>query len=287
MRIPTPADFDALESWGLVADPFAAIADYSETRAQRRGDNERHCQAREEYAADADGRFVTDTQAYYRDLERPIDRTKWSYLKRRKAWFQPPVEWGRFAAPGTSRLLDAGCGDGDQTQRVAEFVAGRWQAAGYDGFPLQIVGVDLSASRIENARRHTRTPHEKITLRFERGDVVSGLDYGEDFFDYTLAMGLFELLEESVDDVLDELARVTAQGLYVRDILEDYPGLTPRPALDETLSDHDFVVEECHRLFEEPFTESGTKDPLAIWPMNVHQVLFASDTDPPPHESRY
>ncbi|MBX0288252.1 class I SAM-dependent methyltransferase [Haloarcula salinisoli] len=287
MRIPTPADFRELESWGLLADPMAAVSDYSDERARRREDNERHCRARAEYEANADETFVADSQAYYRDLDRPIDRTKWAYLKRRKAWFHPPVEWGRFAAPGTSRILDAGCGDGDGTQRVADFIAGRWRAAGYDGFPLEIVGADLSASRIENARRHTESPHEKITLRFEQDDVAAGLDYGDDFFDYTLAMGFFEVLDERFDDALSELERLTAHGLYVRDILEDYPGLSARPDLDDALAERGFDVVARHRIFEEPFTESGTEDPLAVWPMNVHQVLFGAVRDPVAHDTRY
>lgn len=287
MHVPRPADFRDLESWGLVADPMAAIADYSPERASRRENNERHCRAREEYADNVGESFIEDTQAYYRDLDRPIDRTKWAYLKHRKAWFQPPLEWGRFAAPGTSRILDVGCGDGDQTQRVADFVAGRWTAAGYDGFPLEIVGVDLAESRVENARRHTDSPHEKITLRFEQGDLLDGLDYGDAFFDYTLAMGLFEVLEEGFHGALEELARLTASGLYIRDILESYPGLHARPDLPETLTDRGFDVVARHKVFEEPFTESGTEDPLAIWPMNVHQVIFAALEEPVAPEDRY
>jgi len=104
MRIPTADDFRALERWGLIERPLAAIEDYSPERERKRADNDRHRRAREEYEpSDA---FLTDTQAYYRGMERPIDRTKWAYLKRRKAWFQPPLGWGRYAAPGTSTIRD-------------------------------------------------------------------------------------------------------------------------------------------------------------------------------------
>jgi SAM-dependent methyltransferase len=288
MHVPTPEDFRALTDWGLVERPFAAIDDYSAERQRRRTENDRHQRRRREQEDNASAEFVADSQAYYRSMDRPIDRTKWSYLKRRKAWFQPPVGWNRFAAPGTSRVLDLGCGDGDQTQRVADFVAGQWLSAGYDGFPLEIVGVDLSESRVENARRHTRSPHEKITLRFETGDAVAGLDYGADFFDHTLAMGLFEVLgDDPLEAVLDELARLTAQGVYVRDILDASPGLTPRPDLSARLADRGFDTVERHKLFEEPFVATGTRDPLDVWPMNVHQVLFAAATDPPGPEDRY
>jgi len=287
MRVPQPEDFRELEQWGLIADPFAALKDYSEERAERRWENDRHCRAYEEFKSSTADERVDDVQEHYRDLDRPIDRTKWTYLKRRKAWFHPPLEWGRFAEPGTARILDIGCGDGDQTQRVAEFVAGRWQATGFDGFPLEIVGVDLSASRIENARQHTSSPHEQITLRFEQGDLLDGLDCADDYFDYSLAMGIFEVFDERFDEMLTELTRVTAEGLYVSDILEEYPWVTPRPDLPGVLAERGLDVVERHKLLQEPFTESGTEDPLAIWPMHLHQVLFAAVEDPATPAERY
>lgn len=288
MRIPTTDDFRAIEEWGLIEYPLAAIADYSPERDSKRADNDRHQRAKREYENAQSEAFIEDTQAYYRAMDRPIDRTKWTYLKHRKAWFQPPLEWGQFASPGTSRILDLGCGDGDQTQRVAEFVAGRWQSTGYDGFPLEIVGIDLNDSRIENARRHTKSPHEKITLRFEQGDSCAGLDYESDFFDYTLAMGLLEVLDDDrIEQVLEEITRLTTHGVYVRDLLEEYPGLSPRPNLADRFSNRGFECIEREKLFEEPFTASGTMDPLEIWPMNVHQVLFLTNENPVDRSERY
>ena len=288
MRVPTPEDVRELERWGLVERPLAAVEEFSPELERRRSENDRHQRKRREQEAGVSEAFLEDTQDYYRSMERPIDRTKWAYLKRRKVWFHPPVEWGRFASPGTSRILDLGCGDGDQTERVAEFVAGRWTAAGYDGFPMEVVGVDLSESRVENARRHARSPHEAITLRFEQGDALAGLDYDDDHFDYTLALGLLEVLEDdSAERVLDEVARLTANGVYVRDLLDPMPGFHPRPDLDERLDDRGFETVARHRVLEEPFVEEGTRDPLDVWPMNLHQVLFAAAADPTPPEERY
>jgi SAM-dependent methyltransferase len=288
MRIPEPWDFHALEDWGLIANPMAAVDDYSESRAERRWDNERHRRAHESYAEEQPEAFVTDAQAYYRSMDRPIDRTKWEFLKRRKAWFHPPEGWDEFAAPGVARVLDLGCGDGDVTQRVADHVAATWLRAGYDGFPMEIVGVDLNESRVANARRHASSPHDKITLRFEQGDALAGLDYGDHYFDYTVLAGLLEVLDdEQLSTVLTETARLTARGLYVRDVLEDYPGIHPRPNIPSILAAHGFDVEAHHRVFEEPFTEEGTQDPLGVWPMNVNQVLFAERDDPVPAADRY
>ncbi|MEF8842344.1 MAG: class I SAM-dependent methyltransferase [Haloarculaceae archaeon] len=288
MRVPTPEDFRTLEAWGLVERPMAAVEEFSEELERRRSGNERHRRKRREQEEEVSEAFLEDTQTYYRSMDRPIDRTKWAYLKRRKAWFHPPVGWGNLAAPGTSRVLDLGCGDGDQTERVAEFVAGRWTAAGYDGFPMEIVGVDLSGSRVENARRHARSPHGDITLRFEQGDAVDGLDYGDDHFDYTLAMGLLETLDDDlVEPVAGEIDRLTANGVYVRDVLDPIPGVHPRPDLDEQLIERGFETVERHRLLEEPFVEEGTRDPMDLWPMNLNQVLFATATDPTPPAERY
>lgn len=288
MRIPTPSDFRAIENWGLIEDPLAAVEDYSEKKEKRRCENERHCRARDEYQENQSEEFIRDSQAYYRSMDRPIDRTKWEYLKRRKAWFNPPLGWDQFSSPGVSRILDLGCGDGDITQRVADHVAASWLRAGYDGFPLEIIGVDLSQSRVHNARQHTTTPHDKITLKFAQGDALDGLKYKDRYFDYTLLVGLLEILDDrQTRTVLSEVGRLTSYGVYVRDVLDEYPGLAPRPDLPSTLSNYGFTTEPQERVFEEPFVEEGSKDPLSIWPMNVNQVIFAERDDPPPHADRY
>ena len=288
MRIPTPSDFGEVETWGLIERPLAAIEDYTEAKEQRRWENDRHCETYEDYKHNQSEQFVDDSQEFYRSMDRPIDRTKWDFLKRRKAWFYPPLGWERFASPGTARVLDLGCGDGDQTQRVAEFIAGRWTASGYDGFPMEIVGVDLNESRIRNAKQLVRSPHRKITMRFERADATAGLRFADDYFDYTLLGGVLEVLDDDdITPVLDAMTRLTADGVYVRDILDEYPGLYPRPELPDLLSNCGFDVLERHRVFEEPFVEEGTRDPLDVWPMNVHQVLFASAQERTPPEDRY
>ena len=286
MRIPQPEDFATIDSWGLVENPRAALDDFSERKAEARWSNRRHCRARAEYVRTQSDAFVADAQSYYRSMERPIGRTKWEYLKRRKAWFHPPVGWNRFAEPGVARIVDVGCGDGDLTQRIADHVAGAWLRAGYGGFPLEVVGVDLNESRIRNARTHVQSPHEKITTRFERGDVIDGLRYEDDFFDYAVMNGFFELFDDdTIDQVLDEVARLTARGWYVRDVLENYPGMHPRPDLDEMLTDRGFTVRSTHRVMKEPFCEEGTTDPLGVWPMDLNQVVVADvDAVVPPAE---
>ncbi len=288
MRIPQPEDFAAIGEWGLIENPRAAIDDFSERKERARWKNQRHCRARRAYVNDQSEKFIDDSQAYYRSLERPIDRTKWEYLKRRKGWFHPPVGWDEFAAPGVSRIVDLGCGDGDLTQRVADHVAASWMRAGYEGFPLEVVGVDLNDSRIENARAHTRTPHDRISMRFETADVLETLAYGDDYFDYAVMNGFLEMFDDSrIDDVLTEVTRLIARGCYVRDVLDEYPGMYPRPELDGLLKRHGFTVETRHEVLKEPFVEEGTTDPLAVWPMDLNQVVFARADSVTAPEKRY
>ena len=51
----------------------------------------------------------------------------------------------------------------------------------------------------------------------------------------------------------------------------------------------DFRELESWGLVERPMAavEEGTRDPLDIWPMNLHRVLFAAATDPTPPAERY
>jgi SAM-dependent methyltransferase len=288
MWIPQPDDFASITDWGLIENPCAAVEDFSERKEKARWENDRHCQARQEYIENQSDEALNDPQAYYRSLQRPIDRTKWEYLKRRKAWFHPPVGWNQFSAPGVSRIVDFGCGDGDLTQRVADHIAANWLRAGYDGFPLEIVGIDVNDSRLCNARSHTASPHEHITMRFEKADILDGLAYGDDYFDYGLAIGFLELFDdERINDVLTEVTRLTARGLYIRDVLDEYPGMYPRPDFDSLLSGQGFSVQTRHKVLKEPFVEEGTTDPLAVWPMDLNQVVFARANSVTPPEERY
>jgi SAM-dependent methyltransferase len=288
MRIPTDEDFRQLSEWGLIADPFAAVADYSDAKREARWDNDRHCREHEAYETAREEGDSGVSQEYYRSMERPIDRRKWEYLKRRKAWYIPPIGWGRFAAPETARILDLGCGDGDVTQRIADFVAGRWRQSGYDGAPLEIVGVDLNESRIRNARKLTNSPHSKITLSFQTGDVTRGLDFENEYFDHVISTGVIEVFEGSLfEQFLDEVYRLTWDSLYLQDVLDEFPGSHVRPELDERLESAGFRIDRQEKVLQEPFVESGTKDPLHIWPMLLNQILVARKDDSGPYEDRW
>ena len=288
MRVPTEQDFATIESWGHISDPLAAAQDFSEEKIDRRWQNEYHQQAWEEYHESRENAQGGGSQDYYESMERSINRTKWEYLKRRKAWYTPPTGWGKFAAPGTARILDLGCGDGDVTQRIADFIAGRWQQINYDGFPLEIVGIDLNSVRIDNARRLTNSPHPKITMTFETGNAADGLSYPNNYFDYVVSTGVIEILNDDLATaVLDEITRVAARGIYIEDLLDEFPGGYPREELPDMLADRGFNTRERHKMFQQPFSEEDSTDPLKIWPILVVQALYAEANNPTPPQDQY
>ena len=90
-----------------------------------------------------------------------------------------------LAAP-PAKVLDLGTGTG----RVARFVAERWPQA-------SVVGADLSAGMIEEARRLGGGVHYDVA-------DASALPYGDDTFDLVTLSNMIPFF--------DELARVTAPG---------------------------------------------------------------------------
>ena len=63
---------------------------------------------------------------------------------------------------------------------------------------IHIVGIDLNFSRVENAKKLVHTNNENITFEFHQGDFVGdNLNYSENYFDFSLATGVFEILNNN------------------------------------------------------------------------------------------
>jgi ubiquinone/menaquinone biosynthesis C-methylase UbiE len=97
-----------------------------------------------------------------------------------------------------ARVLDVGCGTGDDARALASLVAP-------DGC---VVGVDTSVTMVEEARR--RSKGLGLPLEFRTGDAHR-LDFGDGAFDGARADRVFQHLDDP-KQALAELIRVTKPG---------------------------------------------------------------------------
>ncbi len=279
MWFPTEFDFKVIESWGLKERPLAAVDDYSHLKCEQRWLNpEQHeiyadyVMRRKEYVQ------KKDFDDYYRRAEKPIDRERWEYLMRRKAWYIMPLGWENIAKNG-GIVADLGCGDGDTIQRLIEFVETYWQLENIDNKKVHIVGLDLNKSRVENAQNLVVCSNSNISVEFLQGDLVKvGLKYENDYFDYSLCCGVLEILDdEQFDAFTNEMTRVTSQGIYIEDLFERFPGGFPRDTLGKELHQRGFVVTQRQVVLTEPFSKEKLQDPKKLWPMLLVQNIWAEN----------
>ena len=275
---PKDEDFQAIKSWGLDENPLRAIEDFSPLKLEMRWVNSHQRDAHLEYYKKREDYIKNKNfDNYYKTAQKPIDRRRWEYLKDRKAWYILPLGWEKFAEEGVTRVLDLGCGDGDVTQRMADYIAKCWKEKNYNGHKIEIYGYDLNQSRIDNAKKLCTSPHPDISFKFDVCDVVGkGIPHEDNFFDYSGTTGVFEILEDApADKFLEEICRVTSKGVYVEDLADEYPGGYPRENFDQWFEKYGFRLEKHHWVLTEPFTLEGTMDPMKLWPSLKDQVMFA------------
>lgn len=275
---PKENDFATLAAWGLAQDPLKAIKDFSPLKLELRWVNPYQREAYLDYFKKREAYIQKENfDAYYKKAEKPIDRRRWEYIKDRKAWYILPLEWQRFAEKGVTRILDLGCGDGDVTQRIADFIIKTWKDQGYKGHKIEIYGYDLNASRIKNAQQLCTSSHPDITFHFEVCDVVGkGIQQADQFFDYVAVTGVFEILEDKPADIfMKETCRVAAKGVYVEDLADEFPGGYPRETFHAWFEKYGLSLEHHHWVFTEPFVVEGSMDPMKLWPNLKDQVMFA------------
>jgi ubiquinone/menaquinone biosynthesis C-methylase UbiE len=125
----------------------------------------------------------------------------------RAIWPQEMKLFHRYKLPVEARILDAGCGTGEASSRLAEL------------FPrAQILGVDIIDAHLERARH--RYANFAPRLRFEH-QTVFGLDAPDNSYDLTVCRHVLHSIPHP-DRVIAELARVTRPGGYLHLIPEDY-----------------------------------------------------------------
>lgn len=133
-------------------------------------------------------------------------------------WPQEMPLFARYALPPEARILDAGCGPGEGSSRLAEL------------YPrAQILGVDIIDAHLELARK--RYAHFLPRLTFEHQSIFE-LQAADRSFDLTVCRHVLHSIPHP-ERVLAEFARVTRPGGYLHLIPEDYGMLHfQRAALD-------------------------------------------------------
>jgi ubiquinone/menaquinone biosynthesis C-methylase UbiE len=122
-------------------------------------------------------------------------------------WPQERAIFLREPVHERGRILDAGCGTGEISSRLATL------------FPESTVdAIDIIDSHLDIARRRYRELGHR--LRFARGDVFN-LEFGDDTFDLTVCRHVLQAIPHA-DHVVVELARVTTQDGWIHLIAEDY-----------------------------------------------------------------
>jgi ubiquinone/menaquinone biosynthesis C-methylase UbiE len=136
----------------------------------------------------------------------------------RAIWPQEIPLIRRYELPAEPRILDAGCGTGEGTSRLAEL------------FPkASVLGVDIVDHHLDLARsRYASFAHR---LTFEHQSIFE-LPAADRSFDLTVCRHVLHSIPYP-DRVIVELARVTRPGGYLHIIPEDYGMLHfQRGALD-------------------------------------------------------
>jgi ubiquinone/menaquinone biosynthesis C-methylase UbiE len=125
----------------------------------------------------------------------------------RAIWPQEVELIRRYKLPEAPRILDAGCGTGEGSSRLAEL------------FPrAQVLGVDIIDAHLELARSRYATLAPR--LAFEHQSIFH-LASADNSFDLTVCRHVLHSIPH-VDRVIAELARVTRSSGYLHLIAEDY-----------------------------------------------------------------
>src|SRR5260370_38684229 len=154
----------------------------------------------------------------------------------------------RYGLPPEPRILDAGCGTGEISSRLAEL------------FPkASVLGVDIIDAHLELAR--SRYARLASRLRFERQSIFE-LDAGDRSFDLAVCRHVLHSIPQP-ERVIAELARVTRRGGYLHLIPGGYGMLHfQRGRLDPP--------EVWHQVA--PSFAAGTRADLFIGPKSVSHL---------------
>lgn len=122
-------------------------------------------------------------------------------------WPQERPLLARYAVPDEARILDAGCGTGEITRRLAR------------EFPTAtVLGVDIIDQHLELARRESARFGERV--RYENRSIYE-LGFPDASFDLVVCRHVVQAIPHA-ERVLAELTRVTRPGGALHLVAEDY-----------------------------------------------------------------
>jgi ubiquinone/menaquinone biosynthesis C-methylase UbiE len=128
-------------------------------------------------------------------------------VQARAIWPQEIELFRRYSLPSNPLILDAGCGTGEGSSRIADL------------FPdANVLGVDIIDSHLDIAR--SRYANLAPRLRFDHQSVFE-LQDADRTFDLAVCRHVLHSIPYP-DRVIAELARVTKRGGYLHLIPEDY-----------------------------------------------------------------
>ena len=122
-------------------------------------------------------------------------------------WPQERPLFHRYGLPNDADILDAGCGTGEISVRLAEmFLASR------------LLGVDIIEQHLARAR--ARCAHLDGRARFENRSIFE-LELPDESFDLVVCRHVLQAIPYA-DRAIAELLRVTRKGGWLHFIVEDY-----------------------------------------------------------------
>jgi ubiquinone/menaquinone biosynthesis C-methylase UbiE len=263
-----------LNSWGMHKNPFVAIKDYSHIKSDLRWENKENLLAYDKYWMRRE-KWTNNInfEKYYKTASKPIDKKTWEYLRLRKSYFIMPLGWEKIARDGIN-ILDIGCGDGDITQNLVDFISNNTKRK----IQINIYGIDINASRINNCKRLVKSTSKNIKLKFLVHDLTKKnySKFKKNFFDYCICSGVLEILSEpKLKIFLKNLSNIVKKGIYIEDVAETFPGGWPRHNLGYYLLKYGFKIKKRHLVFTEPFKKNKLSDPKKIWPITLDQNIWA------------
>jgi SAM-dependent methyltransferase len=193
----------------------------------------------------------------------------------RAIWPQERELIRRYPIPAEARILDAGCGTGEASWRLAEF------------FPrAQVLGIDIIDKNLDLARARYAALAPRV--EFEHQSIYE-IDRPDRTFDLTVCRHVLHSIPHA-ERAIAELARVTRRGGYLHLIPEDYGmlhfqrgrGLDPRdfwhivPERFGAATETDlFIGRNAFSILDGMHLDAITVDYIVVDTVRVPREIFA------------